>query len=163
MAWGTDGTPDTLGSAGDTVTIADLTSLKFNVMMAFLIQVTGNIRSATRVGNGSISSSTVYANRDSENGGADSTATSQSYMKNSGSNSFNGFVMQYSINIATEEKLFIAFYCGANAVGASNAPARMESVGKFVDTTNAYNQIQQYNDQAGDYDTDSNLSVLGTD
>jgi hypothetical protein len=39
----------------------------------------------------------------------------------------------------------------------------MESVGKWANTSDQFNYIETVNDQAGDYTTDSNLSVLGSD
>lgn len=162
MAWAKNGTPDTLTTTSDTITISDQTSTKFNQTICHTIQTTSNIRMATRVGNGSIDTGSNYANRSSENGGADGTATSQTYHKNSGSVASDMFVINYAVNIATEEKLFISFNNVEFTAGAGNIPQRMESVGKWANTSNQFDNIQNYNDQAGDYTTGSNLSAIGT-
>ena len=162
MAWGKNGTPKILTVSGDTITISDLTSKVFNHLSSYLIQKTGNIRAAFRIGNGSIDSGTNYSNTDGENGAAHTGSTSQTYHKTSGSNGYNGFVISHSVNPSSKEKLFISFYAGANAVGAGNPPTRMESSGKST-LSSQYDQIQKYNDQAGDYDVDSWLFGISTD
>ena len=162
MAWGKAGST-TLTTTGDTITVSDTTSSYFNQTLSHVIQTTGNIRMATRVGNGSIDTGSNYANRSSENGGADGTATSQTYHKNSGSVASDMFTINYAVNIATEEKLFISNNVVRSTSGAGTAPQRMESVGKWANTSNQFDYIETVNDQGGDYTTDSNLTALGSD
>lgn len=160
MAWQKNGTPDTLGSAGDTLQITDLTALKFNVFLNHNLS-TGAIDSDIRIDN--ISTGT-YAERHALNGTEAAPTTSQTeYNNDVNIGSTDRFNIIYGINIATEEKLFISHTCDANTAGASNAPNRVESVGKQSGTSTAYTRIDVLNTQAGSYDTDSNLSALGTD
>lgn len=156
--WKVNGTPDTLGSAGDTLQITNLTALKFNVFLNHNLS-SGAIDSDIRIDN--ISTST-YAKRQSLNGAADATSVSQTeYNNDTNIGSTDRLNIIYGINIATEEKLFISFTCDANTAGAANAPNRVESVGKQSGTSTAYTRIDVLNTQAGSYDTDSNLSALG--
>ena len=49
-----------------------------------------------------------------------------------------------------------------STTGAGTAPNRTEFAGKFVQNAQ-FTQITNTNDPAGSFDTDSNLSMLGTD
>ena len=162
MAWGKAGST-TLTTTGDTITVSDTTASDFNQTLSHVIQTSGNIRMATRVGNGSIDTGSNYANGSSENGGAKSNATSQTYHKNSGSVASDMFTINYAVNIATEEKLFISHNIVRSTAGAGTAPQRMNSVGKWANTSNQFDSIETVNDQAGDYASGSNLTVLGSD
>ena len=162
MAWGKAGST-TLTTTGDTITVSDTTASDFNQTLSHVIQTSGNIRMATRVGNGSIDTGSNYANGSSENGGAKSNATSQTYHKNSGSVASDMFTINYAVNIATEEKLFISHNIVRSTAGSGTAPQRMNSVGKWANTSNQFDSIETVNDQAGDYASGSNLTVLGSD
>ncbi len=150
----------TLGSAGDTISVGSLADKRYYMILCDIQQVTSNIRSATRL---NADTGSNYATRDSENGGADSTATSGSYIKNSGSLTTPMFNVQYLSNLSTKEKLMLSHNVGQQTAGASNAPSRMEAVGKWANTSNAISTIAQYNDQGGSYNTNSEVVVLGWD
>jgi len=164
MAWQRNGTPDTLTTTGDTLTITNLTSLKFNVFMIHnLVSGAGNHQSV-QMGNGSIDTGNVYNDRVSQNGASDTTTqfTSALIGVNAGADSI--FDIVYTINISTGEKLGITFECHNPATGAATVPSRAESVFKFVDTTNQIDQFRSKQESgSGDFLTDSNLSALGTD
>ena len=150
----------TLGSAEDDITVTSLADKRYYMVLCDIQQVTSNIRSATRL---NADTDSNYATRDSENGGADSTATSGSYIKNSGSLTTPMFNVQYLSNLSTKEKLMLSHNVGQNTAGAGNAPVRMEAVGKWANTSNAISTIAQYNDQGGSYNTNSEVVVLGWD
>ena len=161
MAWAKNGTPDTLGSAGDTMTISDLTAKNFNEFLSHPFTDGSAIDCDFRIDN--LSTST-YAYRYSSNGAADSTATSQAEITPSiQTTAADRFVVGYGLNISTEEKLFIFFSIDRNTAGAGTAPQRQETVGKQSGTSTAYTRIDMLNTQAGNFDTTSNLSALGTD
>jgi hypothetical protein len=150
----------TLGSAGDTISVSSLADKRYYMVLCDIQQVTSNIRSATRL---NADTGSNYATRDSEGGGADSTATSGSYIKNSGSLTKPMFNVQYLSNLSTKEKLMLSHNVGQGTAGASTAPDRMESVGKWANTSNPISTIAQYNDQGGSYNTNSEVVVLGWD
>jgi hypothetical protein len=161
MAWSKNGTPDTLSSAGDTMTISDLTAKKFIVILNHALYSVSTINSAYRFDN---NSNTDYARRYSTNGGTDGTGINETNIIESQYAS-DFFDVAYVANIDGEEKLCIFHNCEATAVGASSAPRRREVVGKVDTTTNSgqFTRVDSINTAAGDYDTDSNLSAIGTD
>jgi len=166
MAWGKVGT-ETLSAAGD-IDLSAFTSTKFNVLLSWTIPESTYNQSAYRFGNGSIDTGNNYAERYSRDGGTDGTATSQSDLDlwaNTSTPQFNQFNVSYIINIATEEKLEITFGTDQNTAGASNAPRRIERVGKWANTSNQfdYARIYEKNGGAEDMASDSNLTILGSD
>jgi hypothetical protein len=157
MAWAKLGTT-TLGSAGTNIEVTYSTANKFNQTLTHsLISTTVSMTKTFNNDSGS-----NYANRYSENGGADATTTSQSFILSgtpSGNHDF--FNVCYFINIATEEKLFIAFAMDLTASGATSAPTRREIVAKWVNTSDSITTIDE--NGSNNFDTDSNLSAIGTD
>jgi len=161
MAWAKNGTPYTEASTSDNLNITDLTSTKFNQSMSHMI-ASGNIQHRVGVGYTSLDSGSNYARRYSQNGGTDGTGTSETIIS-SNVTVADIFAIHYIINIGTEEKLFIMFTAEQATAGAGTAPQRMETVAKWVNTSNQYDVIGINNGNTGDYATGSNLSALGTD
>ncbi len=162
MAWQKNGTHDTLSTSGDILSITDLTSKKFNHFLIHTLDIDGLTRGFVEFNN---NTNTVYSRRLSEDGVADVTQVSHANWKidNSGV-AEEEFVVVDVFSAGNEEKLGIAHLIRAGVAGAGNAPNRTESVGKFVPSPDAdITRIDFENDQAGNYDTDSNLSALGTD
>ena len=168
MAWAKNGTPHTLGSAADDLVISDLTSTKFNMIMIHIPYAANYNQPSTRMGNGSLDSGTNYTERHSFNGAADGTGVNQTQIQhwpNPILPDDDIFFIDYIINISTEEKLSIGFGVDSGAVGAGTAPNREESVGKWANTSNQYDQISMYNagGTSNSFAISSNLSALGTD
>ena len=160
MAWSKNGTT-TLSSAGDTVTVSSLTASEFNTNLFHGVS-SGNIQHRVKIGYTSLDSGNNYARRYSQNGGADGTGTSETIISSNVSVA-DIFAVHYSINIGTEEKLFIIFTGEQGTAGAGNAPQRMETVAKWSNTSNQYDVIEINNGNTGDFDTGSNLTVLNGD
>jgi hypothetical protein len=164
MAWAKNGST-TLSGTADTITVSSLTANKTNLFLSHQINNGSGIQTAGRSGYGSVDSGNNYARRQSSNGATDGTATSQSYGFLSGFGTYTNtdiFTMGYFVNISSKEKLFIAFTIDART-SATNSPDRQESVGKWANTSNQIDSFQMYNFGSGDYTTDSNLSVLGSE
>ncbi len=162
MAWAKNGTPDTLASASDELSIADLTENKFNMLMSHEIY-SGVAQGDLNFNNDKAGND--YATRSSKNGAADSTETSANrliYMADNASGTAD-FEIGYLFDIASEEKLIIGFFNNQNTAGAGNAPSRREMVGKYDETASRITRIDIDNVGAGDFDTGSNLSVLGSE
>ncbi len=105
-----------------------------------------------------------YAERSSGDGGAEITAINQSEIlfPSTFNNRNAGFWIMYIFNLSAEEKLVIGHVVLADAAGAGNDPRREERVAKYIPSAQI-TQIESDNVLGGvDYDTDSNLSVLGT-
>ena len=160
MAWAKNGTPDTLGGTADVVAITDMTANKFNFFISHIIGVT-NINESIEF-NGNVNS--VYAERSSKTGAADTTAVSQADITIAPTGGFvQSMVVRYIVSISGEEKLVMAWQ-QTGGTGAAGAPNRSEVVGKFVPSPDAdITRIDINNGGTGDYTTNTNLSALGTD
>lgn len=160
MAWAKNGTPDTLGSSGDVNEITDLTAKNFNLFLWH------KIANGSCVGVFTFNSNTnsVYTRRRSLNGGVDVTNVSQANIKTDISDVNDSFCIFYACSISGEEKLQIMFQVNRNAAGATSAPNRVEYATKFVPSPDAdITSIETNNTGGGSYDTNTNLSALGTD
>ena len=169
MAWSKNGTPLTLGSALDDIDITDLTATKFNQFMLNTFTAgrttSYNYRFLTTFDN---NGATDYAWRRSVNGGGEAPFGNQASIDfdDGMEDAADKFCVIYGCNIDGEEKLFISHLVQDGlSTGAATAPVRQELVGKVDVTTNTgqYTRIDVNNDLAGDYDTSSNLSALGSD
>lgn len=161
MAWQKNGTPDTLGSSGDTLTISDLTAKIFNFFMLHALDGGTNLDFDFTF---NANTNSVYAQRSSGGGGADGTLTSQASWTNAAVLASDNMIIQYVCSISGEEKLGLLFLVTENTSGAATAPSRIEWVGKFVPSPDAdITRIDVDNTQTGSYQISSNLSALGTD
>ena len=108
-------------------------------------------------------SNSVYADRNSQNGAADTTAINQTSVDYALS-SLDTFAVTYLINISGQEKLGASFIIDSLTAGSGTAPRRREEVHKFVPSPDAdITEIRIFNGDTGNFDTGSNLSTLGTD
>ena len=164
MAWARL-TTKTLTVAGDSIQPdAVFLSNTFNMILEHGL-ASGNLDDELmQFGKTSIDTGSNYSFRFSGNGGADSTNTpSIGFIANVTNQAQDGFIIAYMINIAAQEKLAIGFSCFTNTTGAGNAPARLEWVGKWANTTNQFDIAKMLNRGTGDYAIDSNLMLIGTD
>lgn len=163
MTWGKNGTPHTLTSAGDTMEISDLTAKIFNVFLCHTLP-SGTVINHFRIGNGTVDSGSNYAFRYNDLGAGDYTALNQTSMVIAQDDSSDTrFIVNYMVNIASQEKLGMNFSVNSNTAGAANAPYRAERVWKWANTSVQFNIAHTYNSSSGDFNTGSNLSALGTD
>ena len=159
MAWGKLKNK-TLTSAGDNITTDAFGSRKFITWLCHRLTGAGDQSGFFRFNS---NSNSVYTHRLSSNGGADSTAVSQSSIQNSSSSITDNLCIGYTINILGEEKLTICFNVNGNTAGAGNAPSRIEAVGKFVPSPDAnITSITQLVTTGNNIPIDSNLSALGS-
>lgn len=165
MAWAKVET-QTLGSTGDDITTPTFTEKKFVNFFSHMWG-SGNVNLRLRL-NGS-SSATVYGDRFSVNGGADSTIAPNgdgwiNAEVNLTNNDYDKFIVGFIMDVASEEKLLMFWNCDRNASGAANAPNRLEGVSKFVPSPTArVTSITIRNGNTGDYAIGSNVSVLGSE
>ena len=147
----------TLSVAGDTITVSGFTEKKFNEYLTFAIDNGGGVGTTlTLDGVGG----TSYALRYNENGTEGTRLNDSAWVLRF--NAADQFDIGYIANIAGEEKLMIGWHAAQNVAGAGTAPNRSRFAGKFVQTAQ-FTEITNTNDQGGDFDTDSNLTVFGTD
>ena len=111
-----------------------------------------------------------YANRKSQNGGADSTGASQNQMSWTVSGGRRIFGNHFVINNASNEKLDIGHHTiigtasNSTSEGAGTAPRRIESVGKWANTSDQITKIQVLDSVQGDLGlTSGTIKVWGAD
>ena len=149
----------TLGSAGDSISVTSLADKRYYKILTSIIP-SGQVRGSLRVNNDTGSN---YALRASDDGGADSTFTSQTQIFSTPNPSVPYFQYFYFANKSSKEKLAINNSVFQNTAGAANAPNRNEIVSKWANTSNSINRFDIVNDLAGDFATGSELVVLGWD
>ena len=162
MAWAKLGS-DTLTSGGTSLDIVSFTSSKFNQFLCHDVGTSSQSVLWQFGGSGSVDTGNNYAHRYNQDGGTDGTQNTRNniWAYQAGTDD-DRFIIFYSINIAGEEKLFIGNSVTFNGAGASVAPNRCEEVGKWVNTSVQYDTVKAFSN-SGNMDTDSNLSVLGSD
>jgi hypothetical protein len=151
----------TLGSAGDTISVTSLADKRYYMVLGNYIPTGGNVNGTHRYNNDSGSN---YANRYSDNGGADGTGISSTEVWcNPQEDDHHLFGVSYIGNKSDKEKLVLFNGVNANSTGAANAPARRETSGKWTNTSSAINRIDAINTDAGSFNTNSEVVVLGWD
>jgi hypothetical protein len=105
-----------------------------------------------------------YAERRSDNGGADNLATSANQIIAGNWDTTNTFSNFFIINNASNEKLGIQHWVNEETAGASTAPHRRENVFKWANTSNQITSIT-LKDTAGasSIDAISKIKVWGAD
>jgi len=105
-----------------------------------------------------------YADRYNANGGNEGTQTSQAHFDTQGifSSTNPRFFNMFIINNASNEKLCICHTVAINGTGATNAPNRYETVGKWTNTSNQITEID-LDSVSGNWGSVSELRVWGAD
>ena len=150
----------TLGSAGDAINVTGLTA-KDNMMVLTHIIHSGQIQNNMRFNN---DSGNNYGNKYSNDGGSDSNFTSQANIVNSDTYTSDVFQLDNVINNnSSQEKLVIGGLVAENVSGAGTAPRRTEYAGKWANTSDSITQVNLINTGSGDFDTGSEVVVIGYD
>ena len=106
---------------------------------------------------------TNYASRQSSSGAADTTTTSAARITISQNNDTTPELAIIHIsNEQYKEKLVTAHALSQNTAGAANACGRSEVVGKWANTTAQIASISLSNPGVGNYNTNTEIVVLGT-
>lgn len=148
----------TLGSAGDTITVSSLPARKYLEVFIYAYPTGGTISLALTF-NGDTGSN--YAIRASTNGGADSTAASQSLLGlETATANADFFTKLFITNVTTHEKFILAETIGVGS-GAVNVPSRREMEAKWANTAAQISSITVTNAGTGDYAIGSEVVVLG--
>jgi len=152
----------TLTSSADTITATlDVDQAKYLKVLVYLIPTGGTINQTMRF---NLAGGTAYAGRASDNGGADSTAVSQSSFNLSTGTAatpqFDVIDVWFQTGVQT---LITARVVGQSTAGATTAPLRKEYTGKYV-STSIPGVIEIINSAGtGSYATGSTVVVLGHD
>jgi len=151
----------TLGSAGDLISVASLPDKRYYMILGDYLP-SGNFNGKYRFNN---DSGYNYARRNSGNGAADTTAVSQTEFQTDtiAGNNFVQFDIGYVANLSTKEKLIQMHTIKHDGDGAGTLIKRIESVGKWANTSDTINRIDCVNASAGDFAIGSECVVLGWD
>ena len=162
MAWAKATSVD--GDGTSAFSSSTFTPSDFMIILNFT-EATIALNDYLTVGNTTIDTGSNYAWRSSQNGGADSTATSRSegLINQSATSDAGeiGFRVIYVVNIESEEKLFYHHIVDNVASGAGTAPNRRQAANKWANTSNQIDIVGSYT-ASGTYNANSNISVLGT-
>ena len=147
----------TLGSAGDIITVSSLPVRKYLMVVGIFVN-SGQISPSIRFNN---DSGTNYSVRSSNNGAADSTATSQT------SGQFRAATAdaeQFSVgeihNIASRDKIMY-FRSSKLAASAAGTPDRSEGAVFWDNSSDAITRVDAVNGGTGDFGIGSELIILG--
>ena len=166
MAWAKNGTPDTLTGTGSALEITDLTAQTFNQFMTNQIVNSGNVLSLFTFNN---NTNSVYAVRNSNNGGSDYTAINQAGSQDTSPTidtvGEQSFTVMYTCSVSGQEKLSMWWSMNTDSgTGEGYAPQRREEVFKFVPSPDVgITSIEHDNHSSGSMAIGTNLSALGSD
>lgn len=157
MVWGKAGST-TLSSAGDAYELTITSSKTFQILDHTI--PSGSTGQQINFNN---DTTTSYALRYSGNGGTDGTSVNRTSINHEWDQTrLDRFVMDYWSDVSGEETLGISFSVYNDSTGAGSAPSRFKEVWKWDDTSQV-TEIDMINPGSGSFDTDSNLTVLGSD
>ena len=109
-------------------------------------------------------SGTNYAQRQSFNGGADSTNTGLGYFSTHYNNTTPQFENMFIVNNSSKEKLIISNLVRGETAGAGTAPTRFEKVGKWTNTASQITKLTSVRPSgAGTIGNGSWMKVWGSD
>lgn len=147
----------TLVSPGDSIAVTSLPARKY--LKVIVTVYGGNLTTGIRFNS---DSGNNYTRRNSVNGAADSTGTSESsIVVATAGNIDDDYIELEVMNISTKEKLVHFRSNGYSTAGAGTAPGRKEGVAKWVNTANAIEVIAAVNSGSGDFAIGSEVVVLG--
>jgi hypothetical protein len=149
----------TLSSAADTINSGTFTA-KDNIMILQHNINSSSVRTGLRL---NADTGNNYAHRRSVNGAADATNVNHNRIVADTDVDGTDFTVSNFTNVSAQEKLGILDRVHQSGSGAGNAPDREEMVGKWTNTSSQITSVQSYNAESGDFDTGSEVVVLGYD
>lgn len=150
----------TLGSAGDTISIASFSARKYLKLIISCLP-SGAITATVRFNNDSGSN---YASVSTTNGGAASSSTSAtSFSADVDNSAVSKFAEFEIVNISNQPKLVIGNMVTENASGAGTYPNMRDIRAKWQNTSAQITRVDVVNTAAGDFASGSEVIVLGHD
>jgi len=152
----------TLNGTGDTILVSGLANKRYFMVLADGLP-SGNI-GANIILNSDTSASS-YSQTASGNGATDTPLVDQTYYKldTIAGNGFEVFGVGYIANLANKEKLMQFNTLKHDGNGTNVQVKRIESVGKWDNTSDAVSSVSLFNHAGGDYASGSEVVVLGFD
>ena len=149
----------TLGSAGDDIDVTSLPDKRYYHILISQLP-TGSAVGKLTLNNDSGSN---YARRFSVNGASDTAQSSIAEIGLTTTETNPNFQSLYLANLSSKEKLGFLHNVRQNTPGAGDAPNRAEQAFKWANTSSAINRVDVYNSSTGDFNSGSEVVVLGYD
>jgi len=153
----------TLGSNNANITVSSLADKRYYMILEDYDLTGAGTGGGFRLGNSFLDSGSNYARRISTDGAADVTSVNQTEMNgNGGFTAAPEFWVKYIANLSAKEKLAQSWRV-FGFTGAGNAPRRVETVAKWVNTSNPLDIVGAFQGGADQFATGSEIVVLGWD
>ena len=151
----------TLGAANATINVPSIADKRYYMILCDSIGTTSGTGAATMQFNADTANN--YSRRDSQNGGADTTATGASSISTFGTGTQGMFQVGYLANLSAKEKLIQWFLVHTgDSPAASNFPFRQEGVGKHAQTSSPFDEFD-WKTGGSTFLTGSEVVILGWD
>lgn len=148
----------TLGSNGSTISVQNLPSFKYLLIIMDLIATGGAIDAQCTFNN---DTGNNYTHRFANDQAADTTTTSAANFNMKSSAATSAFIQLEVLNVAAREKLFRAYGNSGSASGAGNAVTRREMAGKWANTSAAISRFDVSESGAGSFAAGSEVLIFG--
>ena len=151
----------TLGAANATINVPSIADKRYYMILCDSIGTTAGTGGATMQFNADTASN--YSRRDSQNGGADTTAINASSISTFGTGTQGMFQVGYMANLLAKEKLIQWFLVHAGDGGAASfTPFRQQGVGKHAQTSSPFDEFD-WKTGGSTFLTGSEVVILGWD
>ena len=153
-----------LTGSSDTCTVANFDEMPYLMILSNALG-SGDVTNRMRVGDGSINTSGVYANRSSYNGASDTTGVNETYLTDQNANAVytQDFRVTFIDNTSSTMKSFQSSWNFQSTAGASTINDRGTGFSNIDITTGRLDNFQLYNDSSGDFIADTEVVILGAD
>ena len=148
-----------LSSASDDISSGTFTAKKYLWIQGYIKQDESTASNMRMQFNGDTGSN--YAERQSTNGGSDTTGVSADHIPTSDGGKFGNLFNAFIINNSSNEKLAIVHGTSVNTEGAGTASSRREIVGKWANTSSQITSIRIFRTVGGQYQSGTILKVWG--
>ena len=152
----------TLGSTANTINVTGISNKRYYMILFDHVHST-NQHGA--IWNFNADTESNYAVRYEDEGGTDATAVSQASLRvgHGGETNYGKFDVGYLSNLLAKEKLLIVDSANTSIRAASTAPLRSQSVGKWTNTTENFDEFLATCVGTGDFGVSDEVVVLGWD
>ncbi len=104
-----------------------------------------------------------YAERQSTNGGSDTTGVNSDHIPTSDGGKFGNFFNAFIVNVSSREKYCIIDGMSVNTEGAGSAPSRRQISGKWANTSSQITSCRVFRTVGGQYQNGTILKIWGSD
>ena len=150
-----------LSSASDDISSGTFDAKRYLWIQGYIKQDESTASNMRMQFNGDTGSN--YAERQSTNGGSDTTGVNADHIPTSDGGKFGNFFNAFIINNSSNEKLAIVHGTSVNTEGAGTAQSRREIVGKWANTSSQITSCRIFRTVGGQFQSSTILKVWGAD